>query len=249
MTMKEVETVLDIPRATVRFYEKEGLLDPKRGSNGYRDYSSEDIDRLKKIIILRKIGLSVNDIEALIDGTQTLPNMLDANIIALQKKMDELNGAMNLSRQMRNDLVEFASLDSGRYWNIIEEEEKCGSHFSDIAKDIVQEEKKIIFSYLGWTDEEGNLYDVAGTIRKLIIIICISGSAFCLIQKEWSIYNFIYLLRYILPIIIVECVLSIPLYFLGKKIPWVAQNREKAMVLTAIILCGFLVIFAKIMGE
>ena len=70
-----------------------------------------------------------------------------------------------------------------------------------------------------------------------------------MIQKEWSIYNFFYLLRYILPIIIVECMISIPLYFLGKKIPWIAQNREKAFVLTAIILFALLIIFAKIMGE
>ena len=52
MTIKEVETILEIPRATIRFYEKEGLFHPQRGANGYRDYSDEDVDRLKKIIIL-----------------------------------------------------------------------------------------------------------------------------------------------------------------------------------------------------
>ena len=39
MTIKEVENLLDIPRATVRFYEKEGLVEPIREDNGYRNYS------------------------------------------------------------------------------------------------------------------------------------------------------------------------------------------------------------------
>lgn len=35
MTMKEVEQLLEIPRATVRFYEKEGLVSPVRVSDVY----------------------------------------------------------------------------------------------------------------------------------------------------------------------------------------------------------------------
>ena len=46
MTIKEVEQILGIPRATVRFYEKEGLIEPKE-KNGYRDYSQTDVIRLK----------------------------------------------------------------------------------------------------------------------------------------------------------------------------------------------------------
>lgn len=51
MTIKEVETLLEIPRALVRFYEKEGLISPTRSSNSYRDYSEEDVANLMKIII------------------------------------------------------------------------------------------------------------------------------------------------------------------------------------------------------
>lgn len=51
MTIKEVETLLEIPRASVRFYEKEGLISPTRSSNSYRDYSEEDVANLMKIII------------------------------------------------------------------------------------------------------------------------------------------------------------------------------------------------------
>ena len=50
MTIKEVEQELDIPRATVRFYEKEKLINPLRNGNTYREYSDEDIVVLKKIL-------------------------------------------------------------------------------------------------------------------------------------------------------------------------------------------------------
>ena len=46
MTIKEVEILLDIPRATIRFYEKEGLVEPIREENGYRAYSEEDVEML-----------------------------------------------------------------------------------------------------------------------------------------------------------------------------------------------------------
>ena len=34
MTIKEVEQILNIPRATIRYYEKEKLIDPQRIENG-----------------------------------------------------------------------------------------------------------------------------------------------------------------------------------------------------------------------
>ena len=52
MTIKEVEKKLNITRANIRFYEKEGLLQPKRCDNEYRDYSEDDLKRLEKILIV-----------------------------------------------------------------------------------------------------------------------------------------------------------------------------------------------------
>lgn len=55
MTIKEVEMLLDIPRATVRFYEKEGLISPTREGNGYRDYSDEDVEKLKRLLFFERL--------------------------------------------------------------------------------------------------------------------------------------------------------------------------------------------------
>lgn len=69
MTIKEVEEMLGIPRGTIRFYEKERLIEPKREENGYREYSEKDAATLKKVVLFRKLGLAVSDIEEILDGT------------------------------------------------------------------------------------------------------------------------------------------------------------------------------------
>lgn len=53
MTIKEIEALSQMTRANIRFYEAEGLLKPQRSSNGYRDYSQEDLQVLQKIKLLR----------------------------------------------------------------------------------------------------------------------------------------------------------------------------------------------------
>lgn len=238
MTIKEVEKVLDIPRATVRFYEKEGLIEPKRGENGYRDYNDEDMDKLKKIIILRKIGVAVSDIESIFEGVKAMPDVLADNITKLEKQMEELKGAMIVCHKMEAAKVELATFDAENYWSIIVEEEKNGHSFMDIAKDIVQTEKRVITSYFSWTDSDGKTYDsLPKFIINVLIAFGLSGCILCLIRREWSISNLFGGVVGILCIILVEAVISIPLYFLGKNFKWIEKNRRKMLVIFCLLLC------------
>ena len=52
MNIAEVERRTGLTRANIRFYEKEGLLSPARGANGYRDYTEKDVETLRKILLL-----------------------------------------------------------------------------------------------------------------------------------------------------------------------------------------------------
>lgn len=245
MTIKEIEKVLEVPRATIRFYEKEGLIDPKREANGYRTYSDEDVELLRKIIILRKIGLSVNEISDLFDGARTLNDVLDENIDHLEEQMNELKGAMKLSRQMLDASIDIDTLDTVKYWNVIDEEEENGNRFIDIAKDISKEEKKVIFSYLGWTDENGNLYSPKQCIVTFIVGTCVMGVLACWVEKkEWTAHNLLASgIGSFLTIMVIECIISVPLYFLGKKFPWIAKNRYKVLF----IACGVLLLVMLIL--
>jgi DNA-binding transcriptional MerR regulator len=51
-----------ITPAAVRFYEAEGVLPPApRSDNGYRDYSEDDVCRLRIVVALRGLGLELSE--------------------------------------------------------------------------------------------------------------------------------------------------------------------------------------------
>ena len=93
MTIKEVEQALSVSRANIRFYEKEGLLTTSRKSNNYRDYTEENLKELKKIILFRKLGFTIEDIKKLQSGEIILDEALTENISRLEKEIDALEGA------------------------------------------------------------------------------------------------------------------------------------------------------------
>ena len=243
MTIKEVEQFLDIPRATVRFYEKEGLIAPSRKGNGYRDYSNDDVDKLKRIIILRKLGIPVSDIEGLFEGTKQMPEVLNRNIQNIQAQMKELEGALLVTRRMINDNVELASFDSSKYWNVIEEEEKKGHRFMTIAKDIAHVEFGVISSYFSWTDCNGKPYiSLLALLRNMIIGLGLVGCLFCLLDHEWNFKKFFHGVSSMLGIIFLDMVFSLITYFLGRKYPCILKHRKKANFILAVILLVVLIV-------
>ena len=63
MRINEVETIVGITKKNIRFYEEQGLLEPKRNlENGYRNYNESDVRTLQIIKVFRKLGISIEDI-------------------------------------------------------------------------------------------------------------------------------------------------------------------------------------------
>ena len=135
MTIKELERNTRISRANIRFYEKEGLISPDRKENSYRDYSEKDLKVLNRIIVLRKLDISVTDIEKVFEGTISLEEALRKQKGILKKKIDALQGAMNLCEQMVGEQIDIQSFDEAHYLEIIEQQEKQGRAFKNIADD------------------------------------------------------------------------------------------------------------------
>lgn len=142
MKINELETLLSISRSNIRFYEKEGLLTPERSSNGYRDYSPKDVARLKEIIIFRKLGLSVAQIHEILDGTLSISDAMEQNIEQLNRQIEELNGALKISKIIKKEQTDSSDFDEEHYWELICREEKNGAHFFEFVKDYLEFEKK-----------------------------------------------------------------------------------------------------------
>lgn len=60
----ELAKQLDLNPKTIRFYEDEGLINPKR-HGAFRTFVNADVERLKTIISLRQMGINIATIKAL----------------------------------------------------------------------------------------------------------------------------------------------------------------------------------------
>lgn len=117
MTIGEMEVHTGLDRATIRFYEREGLLSPRRLENGYRDYSDEDRNTLLRIKLLRELGVSLEEIRALQQGTAALPHTLGVRLEALERELAATVDARETCRAIRDEGVSYGSLDAEKYLN------------------------------------------------------------------------------------------------------------------------------------
>ena len=118
MTSKEMEARSGVPRANIRYYEAEGLLHPERLKNGYRSYSEEDLRTLEKIKLLRRLGVSVEEVRELVRGGETMETVLDRRLAALSGQRASLGRVQAVCGALRDAGVNFDELDAGRYLQV-----------------------------------------------------------------------------------------------------------------------------------
>jgi MerR family copper efflux transcriptional regulator len=88
-----------LPPKTIRYYEDIDLLKPARSGNGYRDYSSKDIHRLRFLQRARSLGFSVEECRQLLSlyGDKTRESadvkaIAEAKLTEIERKIAELMG-------------------------------------------------------------------------------------------------------------------------------------------------------------
>jgi MerR family copper efflux transcriptional regulator len=88
-----------LPPKTIRYYEDIQLLKPARGGNGYRDYSNEDIHRLRFLQRSRSLGFSVEECRQLLSlygdkarESGDVKAIAEARLTEIDRKIAELQG-------------------------------------------------------------------------------------------------------------------------------------------------------------
>lgn len=152
-SIKEAEALTGISRQNIRYYEKMGLLNPKRDAgNGYRKYDEGDIERLKAILLFRKLDMPLEEIHKLLDCEIDLQQALDTQKVYLQQEKQKLEAALAFCDTIQEQ--DLAELDINRCLQEIEEQEKRGNTFADILQDykaVAEMEKKRVFTF--WPDD------------------------------------------------------------------------------------------------
>lgn len=101
MRIKEVEARVGLSAKNIRFYEKEGLLAPRRqAGNGYRDYDEGELSTLRRIKLLRKLDVPLEEIKAMLAGTLTLDEGMRRHLVTLESRQKNLDTARRLCAEL-----------------------------------------------------------------------------------------------------------------------------------------------------
>lgn len=82
-SISAVSEMFSVHQQTIRLYEREGLINPKRSDGNTRLFSEEDVDRLEEIIYLtHKAGVNLAGVQIILKLQKQLKKMQqDVNII------------------------------------------------------------------------------------------------------------------------------------------------------------------------
>jgi len=99
-SISAVAKMFSVHQQTIRLYEKEGLLAPKRSDGNTRLFAEEDIDRLEEIIYLtHKLGINLAGVEMILKLKKQLAKMQkDMNTI-FEDTNKELDQHVQASKQ------------------------------------------------------------------------------------------------------------------------------------------------------
>lgn len=125
MQIRELEGRTGLDRATIRYYEREGLLTPQRQENGYRSYSEEDAGTLLKIKLLRSLGMPLETIRSLQQGDEGLGQALDELIPVLDQKIRDSRISRDICREIQGRGGEYRELDAEYYLKRLERGEEA----------------------------------------------------------------------------------------------------------------------------
>lgn len=114
MLINDVESIVGLSKKSIRYYEEHNLIHPKRNNeNGYRIYDEEDIKTLKTIKFLRELGVSIKELEELLNGDYSLRSCMEDRIHKIQQEEDKYKKVKSLCEDIyeANDTLESIDID------------------------------------------------------------------------------------------------------------------------------------------
>lgn len=135
MKINEVEALVGITKKNIRFYESEGLLCPRRNSeNGYRDYGEGEVDTLRRIKLLRKLGVPLEEIRQMLSGSHTVGDGIRRHLISLERERANLQAAIRFCAPLTDCREKLCCLDARTLLEQMERMEQEGATFMDKQK-------------------------------------------------------------------------------------------------------------------
>jgi MerR family transcriptional regulator/heat shock protein HspR len=101
-----VSEMLGLHPQTLRIYDREGFVKPKRSGGNTRLYSEEDVERLEMIMRLtRELGVNLAGVEVILSMREKMEQMQREMEETIVKLREELAREMARREEARNALV------------------------------------------------------------------------------------------------------------------------------------------------
>ena len=86
MLINEVAKLSNLTKKAVEYYTEQGLICPNILENGYRDFSEQDMEILKKIALYRRLGLSIFEFKSILANSSKLKSILYKKTLELEQE-------------------------------------------------------------------------------------------------------------------------------------------------------------------
>ncbi len=154
--IRDMSSKYNISARTLRYYEDMGLITSTRSNDyAYRLYDEIAVKRLEQILVLRKLNISIKDIQSIFNTSGS-----EAVLEVLGKKVNDIDGEVALLHELKEIVLEF----------IRQIEQADFGNDSDVNK-LYQKAKEIEgqltnVSYSGNPSNSNRLFEVAEKMKK-----------------------------------------------------------------------------------
>lgn len=101
--IRDMTNRYDLSARTLRYYEDMGLIKSvRREDYAYRLYDEANVKRLEQILILRKLNISIKDIQRIFNTSGS-----EIVLEVLGKKVDDIDEEISLLHELKNIVLEF----------------------------------------------------------------------------------------------------------------------------------------------
>lgn len=98
--IQQVALATGVSSRTLRHYDDVGLLTPAAtGSGGIRLYGQLELTKLQTILVMRELGLSLDDIGALLTTPEALEDILEQHVRLLEQKAENIGQMIRATRK------------------------------------------------------------------------------------------------------------------------------------------------------
>ena len=109
MKIGEVSEQLAMPASTIRYYEKQGLINSPERVSGQREFNSNNVIRLRFIQLCQAAGFSIGEIKKILEQYKENSSQDGLWQPAVEKKQQEIRNQIDELKQMEivlNELMQ-----------------------------------------------------------------------------------------------------------------------------------------------